>query len=126
MRVLLDTVTFLWAVSTPERVSRKAMSLLGDAGTLRQLSVVSLTEIAIKQARGKLTFDKEAVTRGIADLQLQILPYTANHAYRLFDLPLHHADPFDRQIVAQALAEDVPIVTSDRAFSLYPNLKIFW
>ncbi|HKW62135.1 MAG TPA: type II toxin-antitoxin system VapC family toxin [Candidatus Acidoferrum sp.] len=126
MRVLLDTVTFLWAVSSPERVSRKAMSVLGDGGTLRQLSVISLTEIAIKSARGKLTFDKEAVMRGVEDLQLQIVPYTAKHAYTLFDLPLHHADPFDRQLIAQALAEDLPIVTSDRAFGLYRNLKILW
>ena len=126
MRVLLDTVTFLWAVSSPERVSRKAMAVLGNGGVFRQLSVISLTEIAIKQARGKLTFDKEAVMRGVEDLQLQILPYTSAHAYALFDLPLHHADPFDRQIIAQALAEDVPVVTSDRAFGLYPNLKILW
>lgn len=126
MRVLLDTVTFLWAVSSPERVSRKAMSVLGDGGTLRQLSVISLTEIAIKQARGKLSFDREAIERGVEDLQLQILPYTMTHAYGLFGLPLHHADPFDRQIIAQALAEDVPVLTSDRAFGLYRNLKILW
>ena len=126
MRVLLDTVTFVWAVISPERVSRKALAILGDGGTLRQLSTISLTEIAIKQAQGKLTFDKEAIMRGVEDLQLQILPYTSKHAYGLFDLPLHHADPFDRQIVAQALAEDVPVVTSDRAFGLYRNLKILW
>lgn len=126
MRVLLDTVTFLWAVSSPERVSRKAMVVLGDGGNLRHLSVISLTEIAIKQARGKLAFDKEAIMRGVEDLQLQILLYTTKHAYALFDLPLHHADPFDRQIIAQALGEDVPVVTSDRAFGLYRNLKILW
>jgi PIN domain nuclease of toxin-antitoxin system len=126
MRVLLDTVTFVWAVISPERVSRKALAILGDGGTLRQLSTISLTEIAIKQARGKLTFDKGAIMRGVEDLQLQILPYTSKHAYGLFDLPLHRADPFDRQIVAQALAEDVPVVTSDRAFGLYRNLKILW
>lgn len=124
--MLLDTVTFLWAVSSPERVSRKAMAVLGDGRALRQLSVISLTEIAIKQARGKLTFDKEAVMRGVEDLQLQILPYTSAHAYGLLGLPFHHADPFDRQIIAQALAEDVPVVTSDRGFALYPNLKILW
>lgn len=126
MRVLLDTVTFLWAVSSSERLSRKALAILGDGGTLRQLSVISLTEIAIKHACGKLTFDKEAVMRGVQDLQLQILPYTTTHAYSLFELPLQHTDPFDRQIIAQALAEDVPVVTSDRAFGLYRNLKILW
>lgn len=74
MRVLLDTVTSLWAVSSPERLSRKAMALLGDGGTLRQISLISLTEIAIKQAREKLTFDKEeAVMRGVEDLQVRFL-----------------------------------------------------
>lgn len=126
MRVLLDTVTFLWSVAFPERVSRKALAVLGDGGTLRQLSVISLTEIAIKQARGKLNFDREAVARGVEDLRLQILPYTVKHAYALFDLPLYHVDPFDRQIIAQALSEDIPVVTSDRAFGLYRNLKILW
>ncbi len=126
MRVLLDTVTFLWAVGSPERISRRAMSALANARTVREISVISLSEIAIKQARGKLTFYKEDVAQGITDLQLRILPYTANHADSLFDLPLHHADPFDRQIIAQALAENVPVITPDELFSLYKGLKIFW
>ena len=126
MRVLLDTVTFLWAVSAPERISRAAMSALAGEETVRELSVVSLSEIAIKQARGKLALDKEDLAQGVADLRLHVLPYTARHAYGLFDLPLHHADPFDRQIIAQALAEDIPVVTSDRSFSLYNGLQVVW
>lgn len=126
MRVLLDTVTFLWAVSSPQLLSKAALSALGDEGTMRELSAVSLSEIAIKQARGKLAFDKQAVGQGIADLRLRILPYTGKHAYALFDLPLHHADPFDRQIIAQALAEEIPVVTADRAFGLYKELKVLW
>jgi len=126
VRILLDTVTLLWAVSSPERISRAAMSALTRAGTTRELSVISLSEIAIKQARGKLAFDKDDLARGVADLQLSILPYTEKHAYGLFDLPLHHADPFDRQIIAQAVAEDIPVVTSDRSFSLYTDLRVIW
>lgn len=126
MRVLLDTVTFLWAVSAPERLSEKALSTLGDESTVRELSAISLSEIAIKQALGKLAFDKEAVAQGIADLRLRILPYTGKHSDALFDLPLHHADPFDRQIIAQALAEDIPVVTADRAFRLYEGLTVLW
>ena len=93
---------------------------------MAEISVVSLAEVAIKQARGKLTVSNDDLARGITDLRLHILPYTARHAYGLFDLPLHHADPFDRQIIAQALAEDIPVVTSDRAFSLYKGLKVIW
>jgi PIN domain nuclease of toxin-antitoxin system len=126
MRLLLDTVTFLWAVSSPENISRAAMSALRSETSVREISAISLSEIAIKQARGKLTFDQEDVVAGIADLQLRVLPYTADHAMRLFDLPLHHLDPFDRQIIAQALAEDVAVVTSDEKFRLYEGLKMVW
>jgi len=126
MRLLLDTVTFLWAVSSPELISRAAIFALAREDVVREISAVSLSEIAIKQARGKLTLRKEDLRRGLVDLQLRVLPYTAEHAWGLFDLPLHHADPFDRQIIAQALAEGIPVVTSDRAFRLYRNLNVIW
>ena len=126
MRLILDTVTFIWAVSTPERLSRAAMSALRRGTALREISVVSLTEIAVKQNRGKLTFGKADAMAGVADLRLRVLPYAAEHAFRLFDLPTHHTDPFDRQIIAQALAENVPVVTPDEAFNLYEDLKIIW
>jgi PIN domain nuclease of toxin-antitoxin system len=102
------------------------MSALASTRAVREMSVISLAEIAIKQARGKLMFHKEDVAQGIADLRVRILPYTADHAYNLFDLPLHHADPFDRQIIAQALAENIPVITPDEAFSLYRGLKTVW
>jgi PIN domain nuclease of toxin-antitoxin system len=126
LRVLLDTVAFLWAVSSPERISAKAMRALRASKVLREISAVSLSEIAIKQARGKLSFGKEDVLMGIADLKVRVLPYTSDHACHLFGLPLHHADPFDRQIIAQALAEDIPIVTSDEKFRLYKGLAVIW
>jgi PIN domain nuclease of toxin-antitoxin system len=126
MRLILDTVTFIWAVTTPERLSRAAMSALRKGTAVREISVVSLTEIAVKQARGKLTFGKADAMAGVADLRLRILPYAAGHAFRLFDLPAHHADPFDRQLIAQALVENVPVVTPDEAFTLYEGLKVIW
>lgn len=126
MRLLLDTATFIWAASSPEHLSRAAKSALTSEAAVREVSAVSLSEIAIKQARGKLTFHAGDVRAAIADLQLRILPYTADHALRLFELPLHHPDPFDRQIIAQALAEDVAVVTSDEKFALYQGLKIVW
>ena len=126
MRLILDTVTFIWAVSTPERLSRAATSALRKGGTVREISIVSLTEIAGKQTRGKLTFTQADAMAGVADLQLRILPYTAEHVFRLFDLPTHHADPFDRQMIAQALVENVAIVTPDESFTLYDGLKVIW
>ena len=126
MRLILDTVTFIWAVSTPERLSRAAIAALRKSTAVRELSVVSLTEIALKQSRGKLAFSKSDATTGVADLQVRLLPYSAEHAFRLFDLPAHHADPFDRQIIAQALAEDLAVLTPDEAFHLYEGLKVVW
>jgi PIN domain nuclease of toxin-antitoxin system len=66
------------------------------------------------------------VVTGLDDLKTQVLPWIARHAFRLFDLPLHHADPFDRQIIAQALAENISIVTSDEKFRLYAGVDIIW
>jgi len=126
VRVLLDTVTFIWSVRTPERISRRAMAALERPGTVRELSVLSLSEIAIKASKGSLNLSKEDVAVGLADLQVHILPYTAEHAFRLFGLPLHHADPFDRHIIAQALAEGLPVITSDEAFKLYSGIKVIW
>ncbi len=126
MRLLLDTVTFIWAVTSPERISRTAMSALRSEAAVRELSAVSLSEIAIKQASGKLTFGRDDLNAGMADLRLRVLPYTAEHAFRLFALPVQHADPFDRQIIAQALCENIPVVTCDEAFRLYKGLKVVW
>ena len=93
---------------------------------MREISVVSLTEIAVKQTRGKLTFSKADAMAGVDDLRLRILPYAAEHAFRLFDLPTPHADPFDREIIAQALVENIPVVTPDETFNLYEGLKVVW
>ena len=126
MRLILDTVTFIWAASSPDRLSRAAMSALRKGTAVREISVVSLSEIAVKQYRGKLTFRKADAMTGVADLRLRVLPYTPEHAFRLFDLPTHHADPFDRQIIAQALTEGVAVVTPDESFNLYEGLKVIW
>jgi PIN domain nuclease of toxin-antitoxin system len=126
MRIILDTVTFIWAVSNPGRLSRAAMSALRKDTAVREISAVSLSEIAVKQTKGKLAFAKAEAMAGVADLQLRVLPYTAEHAFELFDLPTHHADPFDRQIIAQALVENIPVVTPDEAFNLYKGLKVVW
>lgn len=126
MRLLLDTATFIWAVGSPERISSKAMRSMQNSQARLELSAISLSEIAIKQALGKLDFSANDVRVGIADLKLRVLPYTAEHAFQLFNMPQHHRDPFDRQIIAQALAEDVPLVSSDETFELYKGLQVIW
>jgi len=126
VRLLLDTVALIFAVESPERFTKRATAILQNTENILELSAISLSEIAIKAARGKLKFSAADTRRALEDLDLRILPYTAHHAFYLFDLPSHHADPFDRQIIAQAMCEKIPVVTCDEKFSLYKDLKVLW
>jgi PIN domain nuclease of toxin-antitoxin system len=126
VRVLLDTAILIFSIESPERLSRRAHSLLANPENVRELSSISLTEIAIKTTLGKLNISGEIVRQAIRDMDIRILPFTADHAFRLFELPSHHRDPFDRQIIAQALSEDIPVVTSDEKFRAYAGIKIIW
>jgi len=122
----LDTAVLIYAVESPERLSKRAVTALKNQENVLEISPVSLAEIAIKSALRKLSVSAAIARQAIQELDIRVLPYTAEHAYRLFDLPLHHGDPFDRQIIAQALSENIPVVTSDKKFSLYKGLKIVW
>jgi PIN domain nuclease of toxin-antitoxin system len=126
VRILLDTSVLIFAAISPERLSKRATVVLENDANLLELSAVSLSEIAIKAALGKLRITAAVARRAVEDLGIRVLPYTADHAFELFDLPLHHGDPFDRQIIAQALSEKIPILTSDEKFSLYKGLKLIW
>ena len=126
VRVLLDSAILIYAVESPERLTKRATTILENAENVLELSAISLSEIAIKRALGKLRLSADVARQAVADLNIRILPYTADHAFQLFDLPLHHANPFDRQIIAQALSEKIPILTSDEKFSLYKGLRLIW
>ena len=126
MRLLVDTSVLIFAAREPRRLTKRALGVLADPENIPEISTVSISEIAIKTATGKLEFSRADVQDALDDLFIRILPYAANHAFRLFDLPLHHKDPFDRQIIAQALYEEIPIITSDEKFSLYKGLEIIW
>ena len=126
MRVLLDTAVLIYAVESPERLSKRSTAALRNPGNILELSSVSLAEIAIKASIGKLAISEAIARQALDDLDIRVLPYTAEHALRLFALPLHHSDPFDRQIIAQALCERIPVVTPDEKFGLYEGLKVVW
>ena len=126
MRLLLDTAVLIYAVESPERLSRRAAAVLRSTENELELSAVSLAEIAIKAALGKLKLSAATARQAVQDLDLRILPHTAEHAFQLFDLPRHHGDPFDRQIIAQALSEKIAVITSDEKFSLYKGIKVIW
>jgi PIN domain nuclease of toxin-antitoxin system len=126
VRLLLDTATFIYAVDAPERLSKRATAVLQNAGNILELSAISITEIAIKASLGKLKLTAAIVRQAVQDLDIRILSYTGDNALHLFELPPHHADPFDRQIIAQALSEKIPVVTPDEKFRLYGGLKVIW
>jgi PIN domain nuclease of toxin-antitoxin system len=126
VRVLLDTAVFIFAVEAPDRLSKRAYSILKDPENIRELSSVSLTEIAIKTSLGKLNISLDDIHQAIQDMDIRILPFTADHAFRIFEIRAHHGDPFDRQIIAQALSEQIPVATSDEKFKMYEGLKVIW
>jgi PIN domain nuclease of toxin-antitoxin system len=126
VRLLLDTATLIYAVEAPEKLSKRASAALRNPGNVLELSTISITEIAIKQSLGKLKVTAAIVRQAVQDLDIRFLPYTGEHAFRLFGLPAHHSDPFDRQIIAQALSEKISVVTPDEKFRLYGGLKITW
>lgn len=126
MRLLLDTAVLIFAVEAPDRLSRRATAALKNPENVRELSSISLVEIAVKSNLGKLNISAAIVRQALEDLQVRILPFTSDHAFCLFELPACHRDPFDRQIIAQALSEDIAVVTPDRQFSSYSGLKLIW
>jgi PIN domain nuclease of toxin-antitoxin system len=126
VRILLDTAVLIYAVEAPERLSKRVAAALQNPENILELSAISLVEIAIKSGLGKLAVSAATARQAVDDLDIRILPFTADHALHLFELPLHHGDPFDRQIITQALVEKIPVATPDEKFSLYKGLKIIW
>ena len=126
MRLLLDTAVLIYAVESPERLSKRAANSLINSENVLELSSISLVEIAIKTTIGKLKVSAEVAREALETLGVRVLPYTADHAFELFSLPLHHSDPFDRQIIAQALTEQIPIVTPDETFQRCKRLRVVW
>ena len=124
--MLLDTAVLIFSAEAPQLLSKRAYTTLQRTDVIREISSVSLTEIAIQNTLGKLRMPADTVRKAIQDMLVRILPFTAEHAYRLFELPLHHRDPFDRQIVAQALLENIPLITPDERLRRYEELKVIW
>jgi len=116
----------IFAAEAPEHFSRQAASFLSDPENVLEVSAVSVAEIAVKATLGKLLLSPDAMHDTLQDIGARLLSFSANHAFQMFGLPLHHRDPFDRQIIAQALAEQIPVVTPDHHFRAYPGLRVLW
>jgi PIN domain nuclease of toxin-antitoxin system len=122
MRLLLDTHCLLWARAEPARLSEGARAALLDRRNELFVSSVSVWEIVIKHALGKLKTARSPQTlvpEMIAATQAAELPISHAHALRVGRLPRHHADPLDRMLIAQAQVEGLTIVSADARFSRY-------
>jgi PIN domain nuclease of toxin-antitoxin system len=126
--ILLDTHAFLWSINQPEKLSRLARRLLEDPAVTIHLSVASVWEMSLKTGKGKLDAPDGVVDSQVAALGIVSLPIRLSHIRALSRLKSarDHKDPFDRLIAAQAITENLPLVTSDGAFALYAPLKTIW
>jgi len=127
MRAILDTYTFLWAIAGDGRISPKARDLFTGPSDLL-LSIASIWEILIKVQSRKLNLPEPAapyVIGKLAENRIETLPITLDHLLAYEGLLMHHRDPFDRILIAQALEENLPIVTADPFFSRY-SVKVIW
>jgi PIN domain nuclease of toxin-antitoxin system len=121
MRLLLDTHLVLWAVAMSTRLPAKARELLEDASNEIYCSAASLWEIAIKSALRRADFDVDLrlLRAALPEMAILELPVDGRHIERLATLPPIHKDPFDRLLIAQALAEPLVLLTSDATVARY-------
>lgn len=118
MKLLLDTHTFLWAISDPARIAETQRDQIESLANIIYVSAVSVVEIMIKASIGKLQIDFDP-NEQIIEAGFEPLDYSGRDAARLGELPFHHRDPFDRMLISQALNRHLHIVTQDTAFKLY-------
>ncbi|NEP11516.1 MAG: type II toxin-antitoxin system VapC family toxin [Symploca sp. SIO2C1] len=122
MNILLDTHVFLWFVNDDPKLSDKLKILIEDENNFCYLSLASLWEMSIKYNLGKLNLDnsyEEFVEAEIIQSRISLIEIKLEHFKINASLPLHHRDPFDRLIIAQSMAENIPIITLDSAFNKY-------
>ena len=124
MRLLLDTHLLLWALGQPKRLPAAALPLLEDPANDVLFSAASIWEIAIKAQIGRTDFAVSAarIAQAAVESGFAELPIRAGHCAGTADLPLHHRDPFDRLLVAQAIAEPARLLTVDALLRPYSEL----
>lgn len=128
MRILLDTCAFLWLLTDDPQASELAKEIFLKEDNELLLSAVTGFEIAVKYSLGKLRLaepPKEFITNRINANALTELPVSMTHALILQNLPLHHKDPFDRLLVAQAMVNQIPLLSADQQLSAY-DINRLW
>lgn len=128
MRLLLDTQAFLWFVLDDPRMSATARAFVAAPDNDIEISPASYWEIAIKISLKKYELREPYevfMERELATNQFRILPIEPRHTAVLTSLPFHHRDPFDRLLVAQAMVENIPLVSNDMALDAYPVQRLW-
>lgn len=128
MMLLLDTHTFLWFVTDDPQLSVTARALIVDPANEILVSAASYWEVAIKVSLGKYPLSvpfERFFTQGIEGNDFSILPIEIRHAAILSSLPMHHKDPFDRMIIAQAIGDHFAILGVDSAFDAYGITRLW-
>lgn len=123
-RLLLDTHTLLWWLADDPALSTLARAAIADPGNEPLVSAASVWEIAIKRSLGKLTAPEDLLDRIQAE-GFSWLAVESAHAWQVRALPPHHADPFDRMLIAQAIVEGLPVITADHNFRAY-GIQLQW
>ncbi len=119
MSLLLDTSVLLWWFGGADNLGRDVRAALADVSVPVHVSAASVWEIAIKSAIGKLRRPVDDLETAIVEEGFSALPISVAHAEAAGALPLHHRDPFDRMLVAQARSEGLTLVTADRRIAAY-------
>ena len=128
MPYLLDTHTFIWWILDDPRLSARVRAILQQQDNDIFFSIASIWEISIKAQLGRIPFSEDpavVIPQQIAANGLLVLPIEVPHALQVYRLPLLHRDPFDRMLVAQAMIEDLPLLTSDPLIAQYP-VSVIW
>lgn len=128
MKYLLDTMVWLWSVGPTDKIGRAGLEILSSGVEEIYLSAASSWEIAIKAKLGKFQLPEAPgpyVRTRLGVQGIRTLSVTQDHSLGVYDLPLHHRDPFDRLLIAQALAEEMVILTSDQVFKKY-SVELVW
>lgn len=124
MRLLLDSNAFLWWAAADPKLSAVARDAIADPANAGLISTAALWELVIKASLGKLALPNDVETM-VSSQGFSVLPITFVHLRRFAALPRHHKDPFDLMMIAQALAEGIPIASADRRFAAY-DVQIVW
>ncbi len=127
MNLLIDTHAVIWFIADNPKLPKSTKQIIEDSNNTCYISIASYWELAIKHTLGRLELssDLENIFQIIEETGFQILPITTSHILRNSSLPLHHQDPFDRIIIAQAIEEQLTIVGKDHEFNNYA-IKLIW